>query len=162
MIYIVIPEGWTFEGKKKLPEEIRSTLHPFDGIIPTEMDCLVNEEGKIILLQDLIKDALRRKKPEVAKIETNDASTHGALITIYFKSPGLTHLQYEPKNNGKFCSDKAVLVDKTPSKKEEVKPSSYVGTLWFQRLDKPLSKEALAAAIAHAADQRDNRRGIHL
>ncbi|KTC78309.1 hypothetical protein [Legionella brunensis] len=165
-LYIALPQGWCFAGKRDV-----------SGVLK---DVLINHANtQIILLQDIIKDCLRTKKrsssfvtvplrgTERITISTTTGAGIGQdlephAITIYFKKPPYTKdffLQYTPKNNGKYPSDVETHVVKGS---DVVVCSAMFHTMYGQKWHNLhfFSKEKMAEILAAEKEQRDNRRHV--
>ena len=92
MVYIAIPKGWTF----------------IKADVANSKDRLVDESGKQIVIQELVKDALQHVVRGTSSINGNTKNTHGLKVTIYFRRPPDTleeFLMYKPTKNGNVMSN---------------------------------------------------------
>ena len=104
MLYLSFPVGWRFVGA--------------EAGEPDSKDRLVDGGGRIIEIQDIVKECLRRKKRHAASIDIENKRTFDCPLTIYFRKlplmfvlkEGTLLLQYEPTQNGKRPSTNAELL----------------------------------------------------
>ncbi|ASQ45731.1 hypothetical protein [Legionella clemsonensis] len=146
-VYIALPDGWDFEGKKELPEG--------------KKDVLVQHQGKqVIGLQDIIKECLRCKKRNVPSMTIALKNSDLESITIYFKVPPPTekiYIQYEPQNNAKCPAERVSIAKGTEFTKSKNIQTTY-GQRWYSMFY--FTPEKMAAIKAADKEQRDNRRHV--
>ncbi|OCH98722.1 hypothetical protein A8135_10475 [Legionella jamestowniensis] len=146
-VYIALPDGWNFEGKKELPEG--------------KKDVLVQHPGtQIIYLQDIIKDCLRCKKRNIPSMTIELKNLSLESITIYFKSPPHNdelYIQYEPQNNAKYPAEKVNIAKGVEFANSKTVQTVY-GQRWYNMFH--FSEEKMAEIKAADKEQRDNRRHI--
>lgn len=146
MIYISIPQDWTFDG----------TNYDSDVFVNT-----ASETTRTIPLQELIKDCLRTKQRHATSVSLNNKETHNETITIYFKLPPNTDdffIQYEPQRNGKEKSTHARPVK--GNNVQGIKLKHVDGLLWHQIAENRvrLTEERLAELEQKSEEQAENRR----
>ena len=142
MIYILIPQGWTFATK-----DVEGTLK----------DVLIEPTGEAtIVVQDIIQEQLRTRKRHEPSRVINNKDTYHLDITIYFKKPIFmikSLVKYEPNRNGK---EPAITIKEMSRDDFRVSVSQARFGLWYHH--EHLSAKDLEAAVAHAKEQRENRR----
>ncbi|MCW8397597.1 permease [Legionella sp. PATHC038] len=147
MIYISIPPGKAF---KKIVVEMDEHNNA-----KTFKDCFVDlEDGSIIELQDLIKEALQNTK---RKSEINLKA-----FTIYLKKPPATEdsfLSYTPNHNGKYPTDvePEIVIGKNVQKYNPAAQTKY-GSFWHRQLFLTTDKQSEITAKMEA--QKQDRRHV--
>ncbi|PWY56188.1 permease [Legionella qingyii] len=148
MIYVTIPSGMVF---KKIAVQQNNSNE-------TEQisDCFVTpEEGTIIDLQNLVKEALRTNSRRKNCINLKD-------ITIYLNKPPATSelfLAYTPNHNGKHPTEIEPKVI-TGREAHQYDPKQYTryGSFWYQQIH--LSADRQSEIEEKMSEQKANRRHI--
>lgn len=142
MVYIAIPTGWTF----------------IKTVDKNSKDCLADASGKQIVIQELVKDALRHRMRGTSSVNGVTKDTHGFIVTIYFRRPPDTpenFLMYKPTNNGKLPAEHTEMVV-GHDKQIKYVTTSHTATLWYTNaLFSPAQRAVL---VEKSAQQRANRR----
>ncbi|MCW8410456.1 permease [Legionella sp. PATHC035] len=146
MIYLSIPPGKVFKKVIEIDEH---------GSPKDAKDCFVDlEDGSIIELQDLIKEALQntRRKSEITL----------KAFTIYLKTPPATEdsfLAYTPNHNGKYSTDvePEIVIGKNVQKYNPGAQTKY-GSFWYSQLFLITDKQLEIAAKMKA--QKQDRRHV--
>ncbi|CDZ79183.1 hypothetical protein BN59_03501 [Legionella massiliensis] len=163
MVYIKIPQGWTFD--KRVVDGILKDVLVSDQLLQVESKGGAQGEKtackNLIIIQDLVKECLRTKKRGAHSISLNSKETCANEIIIYFRTPPETFelfLKYEPNRNGKEPSNNMKLVQGVDEKKFSFANSTYTGTLWFHNA--VISETKREELKDKAQEQRDNRRHV--
>ncbi|KTD03566.1 permease [Fluoribacter gormanii] len=148
MIYLTIPSGMVF---KKVAVQTNNSSEA-----EQISDCFVNpEEGTVIELQNLVKEALRSNSGRKNCISLKD-------ITIYLNKPPATSelfLAYTPNHNGKHPTEiePKVITGREAQKYDPKQHTSY-GSFWYQQIH--LSADKQLEIEEKMSEQKANRRHI--
>ena len=144
MVYIAIPKGWTF----------------IKADVANSKDRLVDESGKQIVIQELVKDALQHVVRGTSSINGNTKNTHGLKVTIYFRRPPDTleeFLMYKPTKNGKLPAEHTEMV---VGRDKQIKHVSTSHTVMLWHTQAVLSTARHAELADKSARQKADRRHI--
>ena len=142
MIYIAVPEGWIFTKANEVDNK----------------DLLVDESGRQIDIQDIIKTYLRTRNRHHPSLNVQDESTYGVKVTLYFRWPPNTNsqfLMYKPNNNGKLASEHTKIII---GHDKQIKHTtfSHIESLWYKQV--PLTQEKYERFKEKYEQQKADRR----
>ncbi|MDP3559503.1 MAG: hypothetical protein Q8R79_04025 [Legionellaceae bacterium] len=183
MIYIEIPEGWTFvpgqlnpmalsledelaqnrqksasDSTKLSKDSLRSKIDALNEMINlSPKDQLIDSAGRCIKIQNIVQDWLRTKKRTTQVTIKDPSETYGLDIKLYYKKP--------PDNDKEFLEYKSYRNGKGPASHTQMvygyeKQVKFVtqkhGQFWHQVV--PLSLKKLEDVESKRNAQRENRR----